>query len=51
MDFNLKSPLVTRVGILAITIFFFCYILLRESTNWFMVLLTGAAVVFQVRQL
>jgi two-component system, NtrC family, nitrogen regulation sensor histidine kinase NtrY len=51
MDFNLKSPLVTRVGILAVTIFFFCFILLRENTNWFMMLVLGGAVVFQVQQL
>jgi nitrogen fixation/metabolism regulation signal transduction histidine kinase len=51
MDFNLKSPLVTRVGILVLTIFIFCTIWVRDDTNWVILIGVGVAVGFQVRQL
>jgi len=51
MDFNLKSPLVTRVGILVVTIFFFCIIAVRPDPSWFLLLVVGGAAFFQVRQL
>lgn len=51
MDFNLKSPLVTRVGILVVTIFLFCYVLLRSDTNWIIFLALAGVIFFQVRQL
>jgi two-component system nitrogen regulation sensor histidine kinase NtrY len=51
MDFNLKSPLVTRVGILVVSIFFFCLVLVGENKNWFIIFAIGGAVFFQVREL
>ncbi len=51
MDFNLKSPLVTRVGILVVTIFLLCILLLSKDTNWVLVLAVAGAVFFQVQQL
>lgn len=51
MDFNLKSPLVTRVGILVATIFLFCYLLTRNNPSWILILILGGVVFFQVRQL
>jgi two-component system nitrogen regulation sensor histidine kinase NtrY len=51
MDFNLKSPLVTRVGILVVSIFFFCLVLVSENKNWFIIFAIGGAVFFQVREL
>ena len=51
MDFNLRSPLVTRVGILVATIFFFCILLTSESKSWFLILIVLGAVIFQVREL
>ena len=50
MDFNLKSPLVTRVGILVVSIFIFC-LLLTGDQNWFLILVVAGAVFFQVREL
>lgn len=51
MDFNLKSPLVTRVGILVVSIFFFCLVVTGSDPNWVFVLAIGGAVFFQVREL
>jgi two-component system nitrogen regulation sensor histidine kinase NtrY len=51
MDFNLKSPLVTRVGILVVSIFFFCLLLTSNDRSWFLILVVGGVVGFQVREL
>lgn len=51
MDFNLKSPLVTRVGILVGSIFIFCLLLTSNNPNWILVLVGAGAVFFQVREL
>lgn len=51
MDFNLKSPLVTRVGILVASIFVFCIVTTGKDPSWFLILTIGGAVFFQVREL
>lgn len=51
MDFNPKSPLVTRVGILVVTIFLFCFILVRNEPSWILLAALGGVIFFQVRQL
>ncbi|HET9130467.1 MAG TPA: ATP-binding protein, partial [Terriglobia bacterium] len=51
MDFNLKSPLVTRVGILVVSIFFFCLLLTSDKQSWFLILIVAGATVFQLREL
>ncbi len=49
MDFNWKSPLVTRVSILIVTIVIFSYGL--GDFNWFISLALLGATAFQVAQL
>ena len=51
MDFNLKSPLVTRVGILTGSIFLLCILITRNNPSWIAVLAIGAVVAFQVKEL
>lgn len=51
MDFNLKSPLVTRVGILVLSIFIFCILLTSNDRSWLLIFIALGAVVFQVREL
>jgi two-component system nitrogen regulation sensor histidine kinase NtrY len=51
MDFNLKSPLATRVWILIGSIFIFCILLTSNNRSWFLILVAAGAVVFQVREL
>lgn len=51
MDFNLKSPLVTRVGLLVLTIFFLCLSLTSSDRSWVLILILCGIVVFQVREL
>lgn len=51
MDFNLKSPLVTRVGILVVSIFFFCLLLTNDNKSWFLIFVVAGATVFQLREL
>jgi len=51
MDFNLKSPLVTRVGLLTVTIFLFCFVFTRSDPSWIAILALAGAVFFQVREL
>src|SRR5690242_10702867 len=51
MDFNLKSPLVTRVGILTGSIFVFCILLTGSDRSWFLILVALGAIIFQVREL
>jgi two-component system nitrogen regulation sensor histidine kinase NtrY len=51
MDFNLKSPLVTRVGILVFTIFLFCFVLVRNNPSWILLVALTGVIFFQVRQL
>ena len=51
MDFNWKSPLVTRVSILIITIVIFSYGLFRGDFSWFISLALLGATAFQVAQL
>ncbi|MGE0771292.1 MAG: PAS domain-containing sensor histidine kinase [Cyclobacteriaceae bacterium] len=50
MDFNWRSPLVTRIAILVVTIFAFTYVLLQEFNFVVVVALLGA-IFFQVVQL
>jgi two-component system nitrogen regulation sensor histidine kinase NtrY len=51
MDFNLKSPLVTRVAILTGAIFFFCLLLVRDDKSWFLIFLALGVIIFLVRDL
>jgi len=51
MDFNLKSPLVTRVLILVGSVFLLCVLLTSDSKSWFLILILVGAVLFQVREL
>ena len=51
MDFNWKSPLVTRVSILIVTIVIFSYGLFRGDFSWFISLALLGATAFQVAQL
>ena len=50
MDFNWRSPLVTRIAILAATLFLLAYVLLHNF-NLLLSLALAGAVFFQVRQL
>lgn len=51
MEFNAKSPLVTRVGILVATIFAFAFSFDLSDMNYILVLGLGGAIFFQVAQL
>lgn len=51
MDFNLKSPLATRVWILVGTVFVFCILLTSSDRSWVLILISLGAVIFQVREL
>jgi len=51
MEFNWKSPLVTRVAILVATVFVFAFLFKLNEFNWLLTLSLGAAVFFQVAQL
>jgi len=51
MDFNWKSPLVTRVSILIVTIVIFSYGLFSGDFNWLLDLALTGAIAFQVMQL
>lgn len=50
MDFNWRSPVVTRVAILVVTIVVFAYMFTHDS-NYLLILALLAAIVFQVAQL
>jgi two-component system nitrogen regulation sensor histidine kinase NtrY len=51
MDFNLRSPLTTRVLILVGSVFFLCLLLTSADRSWFLILIVGGVVFFQVREL
>jgi two-component system nitrogen regulation sensor histidine kinase NtrY len=51
MDFNWRSPLVTRVSILIVTIIIFSYGLFAGDFNWLLDLALMGAIFFQVMQL
>ncbi len=51
MEFNWKSPLVTRVAILVATVFVFAFLFRLNEFNWLLTLALGGAVFFQVAQL
>lgn len=51
MDFNWKSPLITRVSILVVTVLIFSYGLFGGDFSWLMDLALIGAIVFQVAQL
>ncbi|MFZ5971928.1 MAG: sensor histidine kinase [Bacteroidota bacterium] len=51
MEFNWKSPLVTRVAILVATVFVFAFLFKLNEFNWLLTLALGGAVFFQVAQL
>ena len=51
MDFNLKSPLATRVWILIGSIFVLCILLTSSNRSWLLILIAAGAVFFQVREL
>ncbi|MFZ6000279.1 MAG: ATP-binding protein, partial [Bacteroidota bacterium] len=51
MEFNWKSPLVTRVAILVATIFAFAFIFELDDLNYVLLIGLGVAIYFQVVQL
>ncbi len=51
MDFNWRSPLVTRVGILVATIVVFAFVVGSSDRSYFLLLALVGAIVFQVAQL
>lgn len=51
MDFNWRSPLVTRVGILVFTIVVFAFLVTSSNRNYLLILSVLGAIVFQVSKL
>jgi two-component system, NtrC family, nitrogen regulation sensor histidine kinase NtrY len=51
MDFNWRSPLVTRVGILTFTIVVFAFLLTADNRNYLLILAVLGAIGFQVSKL
>jgi nitrogen fixation/metabolism regulation signal transduction histidine kinase len=51
MDFNWRSPLVTRLGILLATLVVFAFMVASKDRNYFLLLALLGAIVFQVAQL
>jgi len=51
MDFNWRSPLVTRLGILLATLVVFAFIIASSDRSYFLLLALLGAIVFQVAQL
>jgi two-component system nitrogen regulation sensor histidine kinase NtrY len=51
MDFNWRSPLVTRVGILVFTIVVFAFLLTADNRSYLLILALLGAIVFQLSKL
>jgi two-component system, NtrC family, nitrogen regulation sensor histidine kinase NtrY len=51
MDFNWRSPLVTRLGILLATLVVFAFMIASKDRSYFLLLALLGAIVFQVAQL
>jgi len=51
MDFNWRSPLVTRLGILLATLVAFAFIVVSKDRSYFLLLALLGAIVFQISQL